>query len=217
VTDERSIVRLVAFTDAVVAIAITLLVLPLVAFVPEATGKGTDTTAALVRLLADHVPQLVAFALSFALIARFWWGHHRILEPVRSWSTALVLLDLAWVFLIVVLPLPTAILPLYDPWPVSFAFYGGVLLASSCCLTAMALLVHRSIATATTRVRLISSSCATVAFAAALVLGLAVPPVHFWALTLLMLTPPFEVLLRRHYARRPVPRRLSEASETLNA
>jgi uncharacterized membrane protein len=71
--------RLITFLDAVVAIAITLLVLPLVDLLAGA-APGTDLAA----VLAGNAGQFGAFLLSFAVIARLWWTHHRLGEQVGA-------------------------------------------------------------------------------------------------------------------------------------
>lgn len=63
---ERDLDRLLTFVDAVVAIAITLLGLPLA---EAAAGLGDRSVAELLQDQADH---LFGFALSFAVIARLW-------------------------------------------------------------------------------------------------------------------------------------------------
>ena len=64
---QRGLERLIFFTDAVTAIAITLLILPLVSIVP-AHPAGNESVW---PLLVDHASQLGSFVLSFLVIARF--------------------------------------------------------------------------------------------------------------------------------------------------
>ena len=70
----RSAERMEFFTDAVVAIAMTLLILPLMESVAEA-GRDGVTTA---DYLSEHGGQLFSFALSFVIIASFWAGNHSL-------------------------------------------------------------------------------------------------------------------------------------------
>lgn len=65
------------------AIAITLLVLPLV------DAAGSIGTTGLGESFHDNRPGLIAFALSFAVIGSFWWGEHRTFERVRSYNSIL--------------------------------------------------------------------------------------------------------------------------------
>jgi uncharacterized membrane protein len=60
--------RLVLFTDAVVAIAVTLLILPLVDAVTETRAENLGA----VHVITDHKTQIYTFLLSFVVIARFW-------------------------------------------------------------------------------------------------------------------------------------------------
>ena len=65
--------RLVFFSDAVIAIAITLLVVTLA--IPEATENVGDA-------LLDRWPQMLSYVLSFLVIGVFWMAHHRIFRYV---------------------------------------------------------------------------------------------------------------------------------------
>ena len=79
----RSSERLTFFTDAVVAIAMTLLVLPLTEGVSEAAADGLSTS----EYLREYSDQLLAFALSFVIIASFWRAHHALFEHVAAYSS----------------------------------------------------------------------------------------------------------------------------------
>jgi uncharacterized membrane protein len=69
---RRDFDRLLTFVDAIVAIAITLLVLPLAELTTDIGGQPVA------HLLRTHQGQLWSFLLSFAVIARLWFvQHHR--------------------------------------------------------------------------------------------------------------------------------------------
>ena len=95
--------RLKAFTDAVVAIAMTLLILPLMDSVTDATESGAGAW------VAAEWPSLLTFMLSFVLIANFWITHHRMFAKVERVNQALLWLTILWMFTIVWLPVATAI------------------------------------------------------------------------------------------------------------
>src|SRR3954453_5221535 len=97
--------RLKAFADAVVAIAMTLLILPLTESVGEAAAEQASTW----EWLNDNAAQLFSFALSFVLIATFWMTHHRLFAGVHRVTSGLLWLTIAWMFTIVWLPIPTAL------------------------------------------------------------------------------------------------------------
>jgi uncharacterized membrane protein len=100
---ERGTDRLNAFSDGVVAIAITLLILPL-----SETDVPEGVSAA--DVLSDNVSGLFAFALSFAVIGNYWSIHHSIFRPLRRHTPRLIQLNLLWLAGIVFLPFPTALI-----------------------------------------------------------------------------------------------------------
>src|SRR3954452_14469600 len=135
---ERGLDRFVTFLDAVVAIAITLLVLPLV----DVLG-GTQTDRDLASVFTDEASRFGTFFLSFALIARLWLAHHRIVEGVGAYDPAFLLANLAWILTIVLLPFATQVAGTFPPEPLAVMVYTGTLTLSSACLTVIALLVWR--------------------------------------------------------------------------
>lgn len=103
-TTERGLDRLVNFSDAVVAIAITLIILPLVDTAQEYGGEPISD------FLGANATGLAAAALSFVVIASFWRDHHRLFEWTTGYSRALVSLNFVWLAGIVFLPLPTVLI-----------------------------------------------------------------------------------------------------------
>lgn len=103
-TTERGLDRVVNFSDAVVAIAITLIILPLVDLAQEYGGGPVSV------FLGENATGLAAAALSFVVIATFWRDHHRIFERTVGYSRRLVSLNFVWLAGIVFLPLPTVLL-----------------------------------------------------------------------------------------------------------
>lgn len=199
--------RLVFFTDAVVAIALTLLILPLVDLVPQASRSGLD----LGDLLRENLAELGSFLLSFVVIFRFWWAHHQLFRHVSGLNPTLVRWNLLWLLSIVVLPWPTAIITAYDTSPVSVLLYIGTLVVSSGSLTALAVTIHRNPALSAgrsqeTRDEVLGSAASLAALILALVLGTAfADTVNYWALLLLFLSGPAESLVKRRWARRTEP------------
>jgi uncharacterized membrane protein len=100
---EHGTDRLNAFSDGVVAIAITLLILPLSEIdLPEGASAAD--------VLSDNLSGLFAFALSFAVIGNYWSIHHSIFRPLRRHTARLIQLNLLWLACIVFLPFPTALI-----------------------------------------------------------------------------------------------------------
>ncbi len=182
---ERGLHRLVTFADAVVAIAITLLVLPLV----EIPGQSEGDSVA--RMLSDHIGQLWAFALSFVVIARFWAAHHQTFEQVAAYDAGLVRLTLAWLLTIVFMPFPTELIGSSVARGAS-PLYIGTLLASSLALagTSAWLRAHPELRVpdvpdgAALRPRWTSAALLAISF----VISLVNPVLGLWTLLLLFLT-----------------------------
>jgi uncharacterized membrane protein len=102
-TGGTSAERIVMLTDAVVAIAMTLLVLPLVDLAPEADRAPLGT------FLRTHGSELFGFVLSFLVIAQFWAAHERTFTGLRQASSAMRVLNMFWLLGIAFLPFPTAV------------------------------------------------------------------------------------------------------------
>ncbi|TDV40138.1 TMEM175 family protein [Actinophytocola oryzae] len=194
--------RLVLFTDAVAAIALTLLVLPLVETVTEDSSEHR-----LGELVHEHLPQVGAFVLSFAVIFRFWWSHHRVFQHVATLRPSLVAWSGLWTFGIVLMPIPTAIITAYSPSPASVAMYGGTLVLTSGSLTMLALLVYRHPEMSDDRPRATREEVlgTTTVFAAQLlatVVGATFAhTVNYWAFLLMFLTGPVERLVTSRWRR----------------
>lgn len=139
VEQKKSSERLVFFTDAVVAIALTLLILPLADLVPELVTEHKPAVDA----ITENWSKIFSFVLSFAVIGRFWSVHHGIFEHVRSYSTALVRANFAWLLTIVVVPFPSELIGAYQSERFTVVFYLGTLLASSLCHTTMVYIIRR--------------------------------------------------------------------------
>jgi TMEM175 potassium channel family protein len=100
--------RLEAFSDAVFAIAITLLALTLQ--VPELT---MITPQALVAALMAHWPSYLSFVLSFVTLLIAWVYHHRLLQGTKRAGTRLLYTNGALLLIVSAVPFPTALLGVY--------------------------------------------------------------------------------------------------------
>jgi TMEM175 potassium channel family protein len=139
VPQNKSPERLVFFTDAVVAIAITLLILPLAEAVPEAAAEHLDAT----KLISENQGKIYSFLLSFVVIARLWVVHHRVFEQVTAYSRSLQLANLGWILAIVVLPFPTEIAGFYGNDRFTSSVYIGTILVAALFQLAMVLIIRR--------------------------------------------------------------------------
>jgi uncharacterized membrane protein len=101
--NEIEFSRIVAFSDGVFAIAITLLVLSL--HVPEQLHGESLGSA-----LWDQRQDLLAYAISFAVIGRFWVIHHRFFGDVTGFDGRLLALNILYLAWIVLIPFSSEVL-----------------------------------------------------------------------------------------------------------
>lgn len=131
---SRSVERLKFFSDAVVAIAMTLLVLPLLESVPEAAAEGKVAS----EWLSENVGQLIGLMVSFIVVAGFWIRHHQIFERVERYTFLLILFSFAWMLSVVFLQVPTALVYALPADRPLIALYIGTMTFGSAMLTGMA-------------------------------------------------------------------------------
>jgi uncharacterized membrane protein len=188
--------RLVAFSDAVVAIAITLLVLPLV------DAAGTIGSESIGAFLSDNRTKLLGFLLSFAVIGRFWWSQHQVHDRVASYDPVFVCGMFVWLFGIVFLPFPTELLSAaaHSGPEIHSLYIGTLLLASVGALIQQLAVVHRpelQVEEYRGEARMTLTVMQTLLMALALVLAITVPSVGLWALLLLVLLYPIGWIRKR--------------------
>jgi hypothetical protein len=104
--------RVLAFSDAVFAIAITLLTINLEVR-PGLHG------AAFTRAVHQLLPALGAYALSFLILGQLWLAHHRIFGVIARVDYVVLRRNLLFLGLIAVMPFPVRLLSDYHerPWP----------------------------------------------------------------------------------------------------
>lgn len=102
-TREATLHRVIAFNDAVVAIAMTLLVLPLVDLAQTFNPKASAAT-----MLRENYGEIIAFVVSFLVVMRVWAGHRRLYDALVDYDEGLLGLNTWWLMAVVFLPFPTA-------------------------------------------------------------------------------------------------------------
>ena len=132
---RRAVDRLTLFSDAVVAIAITLLAIDL----PVPTGATVSQFWSSVRQNGGHY---AAFAISFVAIAAAWDHHHDIFRYARSMDTRLRTLNTVWLLTIVLNPFATRLLTSQghqslDVHALRFGFYSLVQTVSAAAFLAV--------------------------------------------------------------------------------
>lgn len=121
--------RVEAFSDGVIAIIITIMVLELE--VPH---------GATLAALGHALPVLLGYALSFVYIGIYWNNHHHLFQAVRGISGGILWLNLHLLFWLSLLPFVTAWMGEAGVATVPVAAYGAVLFM---CALSYAILEHR--------------------------------------------------------------------------
>ena len=192
----RDVTRLVNLSDAVVAIAATLLVLPLVDQIDSMPG------ATVAEMLGNAGQQFGAFVLSFVVVGRLWLVHHSVFDGVRQMTGTVFWLNLVWLIGIVFLPYPTELIGVVgsdDSW--AAVVYIGTLTVTGLAGLAMHAVIVR---TPTLRAsgaaeddELVPGLVAVGTMLVAFVLALALPAVGLWSLLLLAVAPLVIRMVRR--------------------
>ena len=90
--DQIGMERLIFFSDAVFAIAITLLTLE----IRLPATDGSLTNAELLQSILAIGPKYIAYIISFLVIGLFWIGHHRKFQLIRKYDGTLMFFKLAF-------------------------------------------------------------------------------------------------------------------------
>jgi uncharacterized membrane protein len=111
--------RIIFFSDAVIAIAVTLLAIDI---------KPPDVDVSqLPAALLGLAPKLTSFALSFMIIGSFWIGHHVTFSYLRDYDYKLVWLNILFLMFIALTPFASAMLGTFQFDVVALVIYSAVL------------------------------------------------------------------------------------------
>lgn len=131
---EFQLERLILFSDAVFAIAITLLIIEIK--VPELHDDISNE--ALWHQLDHLIPKFVGFLISFLLIGIFWSIHHRLFGFVVNYNARLIALNLFFLFTIVLMPFSTGLFGEYSAPKTMHLLAPFAIYVSNICLTGFA-------------------------------------------------------------------------------
>lgn len=179
--------RLVFFTDAVIAIAITMLGLRLSVPIVE-TGDLRDA-------LFNMWPRFEIYLISFTMIAYFWHLHHKMFKVIIRHDTALIVLNFMWLIFITLLPFATDILGRYHLSHTALLFYMSNMLAVGIVKIIMwihavnAHLTSRVVTKAYDHVAIIRSTVPIVTFSLAIILAFSHVHLSKYVLILVFIIP----------------------------
>lgn len=200
--EHRSFERFLLFTDAVMAIAVTLLILPVV----DTALDLESHDRAVMDLLGDLKGELLGFLLGFAVIMLMWMAHQQVFASVARPNAWIVRLNVLWLLSITLLPFTTALIADHSDEQATVLLYIGNIAFGIFSLSAVTLLLSRSPQllmpdTVITDKDLHGAAIDVILISAAFILAALFPALGFTVMLLLLLDGP----LSRLWARRSAP------------
>ena len=200
--------RVAFFSDAVFAIAMTLLVVGI--------GIPQVRDANLERALGDKDAEIFSFFLSFVVIGFYWLAHHRLFASLARVDRRLMEINLLFLAAIAFMPFPTALVGSYGNRPIAVVLYASTLAAASFLDALMvwrahaADLLRRPLTSEVFRWTIVASLAPVVVFVVSIPVAYAASPE--WALYTWILIFPVEMAIDRLLKpadadREPHPRR----------
>jgi len=114
--------RMIYFSDAVIAIAITLLALEL----PVPLPGDVHGDAQMLHFLRTHTPEYLAFLISFTAVAMQWLAHQRLFRYATGLVGRVIQWNLVWLLMVVVMPFTTKMLTSEaDAYRIQFTMYAA--------------------------------------------------------------------------------------------
>jgi uncharacterized membrane protein len=126
--------RVEAFSDCVIAFAVTLLILDIHL---EDVGASIDN-AGMIHALLALVPRFSIYVISFLICTVAWVSHHELIHDLDYVDPRLLWLNNLYLMWIAFLPFPTGLLGRHPAQPVAVALYGAV-----CAITCLSSFVLR--------------------------------------------------------------------------
>jgi uncharacterized membrane protein len=136
-TTDHTLERLVFFSDAVFAIAITLLVIEI--HVPDLPRTASDADHW--QALSHLMPNFAGYVISFALVGAFWMSHHRSFAVAGHYHRRVLGWNMALLAIIAFMPFTTAYLSANVEQRVPTLVYCGALSAAATLNTIVAMIV----------------------------------------------------------------------------
>jgi uncharacterized membrane protein len=124
--DQLGLERLIFFSDAVFAIAITLLALD----IRLPAGEGNLSNQELLNQLLAIWPRYLGFVISFAVIGSIWLLHHRRFRYIKRYDRRLLYLNMLLLLIVAFIPFPTSIISQYGNQTATI-FYALTMIAAT--------------------------------------------------------------------------------------
>ena len=197
----RELDRLVFFSDAVFAIAITILVLDL--RVPDIPSELVSRE--LPSRIVELGPKFLSYVISFLVLAVYWQAHHRVFKPIRGYDGTLLWLNFLFLMAIAFLPFPTSLIGEYAEEQISVMIYAANAALASLLLVTISLYAtsgHRLVSPEhddeSERIQRAQGLAVPVVFLASIGVSFLSPMAAMYSWLLLIVTDP---LIRRLWSR----------------
>jgi uncharacterized membrane protein len=176
--------RLTFFSDAVVAIAMTLLALDL------PVPKGATSAEFWHSALAQRDDYL-AFVIGFLVIGAHWRSHHRVFRYVIAATPRLISWNLVWLLMLVITPFATRVISADGAFAARFTLYAVVQIIASIAYQAMLMEIKRDhlYRTTTPLARFAGARYRSLSIAASFVVGIPLSYFTEWAFLALFVVP----------------------------
>jgi uncharacterized membrane protein len=200
-TRRRAFERFLLFTDAVMAIAVTLLILPVVDAVVDLENRDREV----MDLIGDLKGELLGFLLGFAVIMVMWTAHQQVFSIVAWPNVWLVRLNMLWLLSITLLPFTTSLIADHGDEQATLLLYVGNVGLGIYCLGASTWVQSRSPdlllpSTTITADDRLDALLNCVLISVAFILALLLPGLGFTVMVLMILDGPLKRLWRRREA-----------------
>ena len=137
--DTLAFERIAFFSDAVMAIAITLLALDV-----RLPTLDHHDPAVLTQALLDLAPRYFGFVLSFLVVAAYWLAHHRMFRVLRRYDEAFIWLNIVFLLCIAFIPFASSVLGEYGDQRPAAVFYALVIVVTGLVQTSLWLYATRN-------------------------------------------------------------------------
>ena len=112
--------RIISFSDAVIAVAVTLLVVQVQ--IPETVAADQ-----LPQALRGLIPTFTSYVFSFYIVAVYWIEHHRMFKYIKRYDDGLIWLNLLLLMLIAVVPFATNLLDTHSGEQIVVFIYAALI------------------------------------------------------------------------------------------
>jgi uncharacterized membrane protein len=123
--------RLTLFSDAIFAFAMTLLAVNV--RVPEIAQNVVSSQLSVE--LANLLPKLVGYGLSFFISASYWIFYHRIFVNIKRYDLTLIWLNIVFLFFVVLIPFPSDLIGRFLSQQISMIIYSIMMAATGLVLS----------------------------------------------------------------------------------